>query len=61
MSAERGPVEGEAFGAEAGEDRGDHRDLLAAHRAAFAGVGVEPGDGDARRGEAEVGDERARG
>ena len=41
------------------EHRGDHRDLLAAHGAALAGVRVEPGDGDARRGDAEVGD-RAR-
>ena len=47
--------EGEAFGAEAGDDRCDDLELLAAHGAAFAGVGVEAGDGDAGGGEAEVG------
>ena len=44
----------EALGLEPRQDRRDHRGLLAAHGAAFAGVGVEAGDGDARRGEGEV-------
>ena len=41
---------GDAFGARRGNCRRDDRDLLVAEQAALAGVRIEPGDRDARRG-----------
>ena len=46
-----------ARGAQRGDRRRDHVDLLAAEVPALAGVRVEPADGDARRGEREPGGE----
>ena len=46
----------DAGGAQLGDRRRDDLDILAAERAGFAGMRVEPGDRDDRRGDAEIAD-----
>ncbi len=48
------PRHRQTFGTQVGDGRRDRLDLLAAHGAFLAGVRVEPSDGDARGGNAEV-------
>ena len=56
MSAAQRAARLDARRAQRGDRRRDDLDLLAAERAAFAGMRVEPGDRDDRRGDAEIAD-----